>query len=223
MNRGDLGFIPNARGSAPNKFFFGSPGNPSKKFVGPSQVSRLNNETTTPPMKPDIESNDLIGKRTEWLESQERKLTATLHETKSDTNRLEQMMTDTQKMIETEVNRNNLKNQQLFNEMQVVYGLTSQVLHGLSCNSQNIYSKLSDYKNSTTTHELSEMFPANTWVTLMYPMEEVQISDTHTQHFMRCKTVDETTGQLSVNWVVVFETKEEVQTRFISRFALNPI
>ena len=221
--RGDLGFIPNNRSSAPNKNFFGGTGHPSKKGVTYSQVSRLNNESSLPV---GIGTEELIAKRTDWLESQEKKLTATLNETRSDAHRLHNIIDEhvselserIEKSKHDTISTQNAK--QLFNEMQMVYGKVSTVLYGFDCNSEP-YSELESYKLTPDKFDLEIKASKNEWIVLMYPMESVTCGD-KVKQLMRRKSIDQVTGQLFFSWVVVYESDEVSEERSISQFSLLP-
>lgn len=238
-SRGDLGFIANQRTNAPNRLFFGSPGHPSKKGVsGISQLSKMNvidqdtNIVNVPQnitKPPEIASEQMISKRTEYLETQERRLTATINETKSETNRLNDTISTntstTMKAVEgltNELQKTNAmvktNSLHLYNEMQTVYGKVSGTLYGFSCEANNVQYSLAEYKK--TPYKLNNISKTGTWVLLTYPMEPVIISDNHEQYFMKCKTVNKETGQLAIHWVLVFENKNKKENKFISEFSL---
>lgn len=225
-SRGDLGFIPNSRLNAPNRGFFGSPGHPSKKGVtGVSQVSKMNAfDADVPSVKPGLQSEEMISKRTEWLETQERRLTATISETKSDTNRLsaEMMKNDESVKHELQSTKEFLQSQsvRLFNEMQQVYGKVCGTLLGLECLDGKCENVLQNYKQNPSTESLTSIAHDKEWVLLVYPMVEVAVSDNNIQCFMKCKSVEKETGQLSISWVMVFEKHESDEKKFISEFSL---
>lgn len=221
--RGDLGFLTSNRGSAPNRAFFGSPGHPSKKGITQvSQTSRMNTDQQhTEVLQPEVASKEMISKRTEWLESQERKLTATLNENRSSTNRLNDMVSELQTQVtrseEHEKSMHAAMNK-LFTEIQILYGYTRLPLHGILCNSDEDSLACFDTLESKTMEHVAK---ENEWVMLMYPMKNVK-TEAGTQTFMRCKTVDPQTGQISVAWVVVFQCIDDENTRFIQKFSLVP-
>tara|TARA_B100001741_G_scaffold313530_1_gene320141 strand:- start:5325 stop:6038 length:714 start_codon:yes stop_codon:yes gene_type:complete len=225
-SRGDLGFIPNSRLHAPNRGFFGSPGHPSKKGVaGLSQVSRMNTfDADVPAVKPGLQSDEMISKRTEWLETQERRLTATISETKSDTNRLSAEMKKNDDSFKSELQstKDFLQSQsvRLFNEMQQVYGKVNEKLLGLECLDGKCENAMKTYKENPLRESLVDIAGDKEWVLLVYPMVEVTVSDKNTQCFMKCKSVDKETGQLSISWVMVFEKSESDDKKFISEFSL---
>jgi len=227
--RGDLGFIPNnARGSIPNRLFFGSPGHPSRKGAqGVSQLSKMNNttESDTSLIKSEIHTDELITKRTEYLETQERRLTATLNENRSETNRLGiKLEENDSKLIQTIEDTRDLiaaNSLKLFNEIQTVYGKVKDTLHGFDCEDGRADHCMTVYKQNKIP--LKSIADKNTWVMLVYPMVNVEdvVDDTNiTNFFMKCKTVDKHTGQINLSWVLVFQKKGEKETKFISEFSL---
>jgi len=222
-SRGDLGFIPNnARSSVPNRLFFGSPGHPSKKGAqGVSQLSKMNNADNEP--KSELHSDELIQKRTEYLETQERRLAATLNENRSETNRLNKKIEESDykllKNIEDTKNLIDENSLKLFNEMQTVYGKVHDTLKGFDCEDGRADHSMNEYKKNKTL--LKTIANKDTWVMLVYPMVEVEDVDTKTtNYFMKCKTVDKYTGQLHLSWVLVFQKQDEQETKFISEFSL---
>lgn len=107
QNGGDLGFVPgklrvtSARGLLPRR---------------PREMSQVvpSNEAKSQHVEPEMGGPSMITKRTEYLEGQERKLTATMSDLRSTTNQLEeQVKTLGSRGVDT---------QGLYDEMQVVYG-----------------------------------------------------------------------------------------------------
>lgn len=213
--RGDLGFIANSnRMSTPNRNFFGSPGHPSKKGIyGLSQTSKMNPADEARPTE--ISSDNILKERTEWLEQQERKLTATMNVTRSDTHDLKDALEESKRNEE----RQDKQIFALYNEMQVVYAQATEDLNGIPC--ANGSSAIEEYKKTKTADFVTVAKKGET-VLLVYPMETVQPGDSHMQSLMKCKIVDETTGQLSQYWVVVFEQINNTQRRNVSKFSLVP-
>jgi len=221
MSRGDLGFIANVQGRMPNRNFFGSPGHPSKKgVIGISQVSKLNPEDVANPqvsLRTEFTPEAIISKRTEWLESQERKMTATIHETRSDTNhlqsKLEGMHDEINNIYQTQKNAC----ASLYEEMQSLFGRPSTRNIPILTHSVTVdeYARVG---GETTLVHLTE----TEWLSLVYPMKHIKLSENKTQSLMRWKRIDKDTGQLSLDWVVVYERDEQVETRYISEFSLYP-
>lgn len=234
MSRGELGFIPNHRLPNSDRFFFGSPSNPSKKGVqskGLSNANAANDSSSSTELAPnDMTEGGLVTKRTEWLEGQERKLTATLNEQRGNQQRLsEQMATSlcTLDTVSAETSRLSVEQKrimqqtrQLYNEQQWVYGRTSRRLLGIDgCDRHQ--QTLHEYRKSKAAHPLVVIAPAKRWVLLSYPMERVDTDDGY-QFLMKVKTVDPKTGQLSINWAIVYEQTDGKAVRPIEEFALSP-
>lgn len=214
--RGDLGFIANSNSARQvNKNFFGSSGHSSKKGVmNISQVSRLNSEDT----KIDFTADSMISKRTEWLESQERKITATIHETKSETNTIKDKLSEIYAEISKVDTSQKHLSHELFNEIQSVYGHIASKKLKIIPSSMTV----EDYE-SNSDKTLEECESSNEWVLLVYPMKNITITDNHVQSFMRWKRVDNITGQLSFVWAMIYEKVNGDEVRPIKEFSLNPI
>lgn len=232
--RGDLGFIPNGKANVPNRIFYGGPGHPSKKGVaGVSQLSKMGNtfEHDTQSLKPELGSEEMITKRMEWIEQQERKMTATINETRSDTQRTNEKIDEhnnktlhavssiTEEVQKTKdmVKTNSIK---LFNEIQNVYGLVNKKLTGFTCNNNNIDEEIEKYQKNKDQYTMKTIAKNNEWVMLIYPMIPIKINENDKQIFMKCKTVDKNTGQLKIHWVNIHETIDNVETKSISEFSL---
>ena len=230
-SRGDLGFIANQRHHAGNRSFFGGTPIASKKGVALyGQLSRMQSEAAPNTPKPEISSDGMMSRRTEWLEGQERKLTATLNETRSETQRLAEQIAasmGTLEVVNTETKRLNKehekashKAQQLYDEQQWVYGKTCRPLKAVLC-SEKSHLGLEQYRTARTETEFKTVAKTGTWVLLSYPMERVELDNGH-QYLMRCKTVHPKTGQITVCWAIVFEQVEGKDTRIISEFSMVP-
>ena len=225
-SRGDLGFIPNHPLRPPNRLFFGSPGHPSKKGVA---VSSLPSKAETETKNVHIPFGEaLITRRTEYLESQERKLTATLSEQRSQQQELKKQLEEnaqaTQSMTQNQQKDLRAQQQQIFEEMQFVYGKGSRALNGIQC-TDKVFQTLVAYakkKSKGEEVEVCKLFPPKVWIHLMYPMEKVETS-TGYQLLMRAKHVDKHTGQIQMCWVIVFELINGVQHRYIKEFAGTPL
>jgi hypothetical protein len=221
MNKGDLGFLSNSRGTQPNRGFFGSTGHPSKKgVIGVSQVSKINNfentESTT--LKP--ASEQMINKRTEWLESQERKISATLQETRGNTNRIADGQSELKSGIDNLQTFVHKQGQKLFDCMQSLYGKVSSSydLLGFPCGSDDDDDMMSYVSGK---QELLSLAKKEKWVYLIYPQLQVE-KDGLKQTMMRCKIADKSTGQLALYWVIIHEQGESSEKRYISEFDLLP-
>ena len=224
--RGDLGFIPNHRLHAPNRTFFGSPGNISKKGV--SVPTRPPVEAIERPSE--LNGDAIIGKRTEWLEGQERKLTATLSEQRTEQKNLaEQVATSAGRVDELQRETSRLTaehtryaamSKQMYEESQWVYGRTATKLMGIVTDKEP-HKILQKYKDRKGEIDKTELAPPNAWVMLCYPMIRVETNFGH-QAMMRMKSVDRTSGQLFFAWAIIFEDYEGEENRAISEFALTP-
>ena len=228
-SRGDLGFIPNQRLNIPSRTFFGSPGNPSKKGVAiTNQVGRLPNTDVPETKEPTNES--MVGKRTDWLEGQERKLTATLNETRSEQQRLteqaaitldtvDRLKTDT-KQLTSVANAVQEHTKHLHMSHHWVYGHTATKIQGFAIFDDNAKSSLDKYRSSNETIEVS---PENRWILLSYPMERVDLADGTVQMVMLMRYVDSRTAQISMMWAIVYQKRvDEEEERFVDEFAIAP-
>lgn len=198
----DLGFI-NSRGrynGVTSTTMVGSNGFSSKKIgVGAPQkvMVRVQDEAS---------QQALIQKRCEWLEAQEKKLS-------------ESVTTTTSTLRESY----NQRTEDLFKECQWIYGKTTTHLKGIAC-SDKVHTSLDRYRACKKADEvgLKEICPGGRWVHLVYPMERVDLSPTHHQVLMRCKSVDPSTGQISICWAILFETKDGKSTKFVRNFSMYP-
>ena len=225
--RGDLGFIANSRLQVPNRTFFGSPSTISKKGV--ALPTRQPVEAFEKPVQ-EMTGDAIIGKRTEWLESQERKLTATLNEQRSEQNNLAQQVAVSTTSLDslqketyrlTSENQQNAKmSRQLYEESQWVYGKASSRMMGIEVNGE-ANRVLELYKQRQGEIDKIVVTEPGDWALLCYPMQQVKTLK-GTQALMRMKRVDPTTGQLSYVWAIVFEEYEGQSNRVIERFALTP-
>lgn len=235
IGQGDLGFI-GSRNNAymGSKTLMGSTGNPSKKGpFGPGALSRMNNSLSNTPetLQPEIASETMLAKRTEWLENQEKKLTASMSETKTNTSQLASQVAEDKKALKEmkeltqEMNNENKRQTQraiqLYNETQWVYGKVGDVgVQGFTANNSGT-KMLDKYRDKQDSIEMKKIGKRNENLLLLYPMEKVDISPTHFQYLMRCKTVNETTGQLTFNWVIVYELEGDKESRYIKKFLLE--
>lgn len=227
MQRGDLGFIPSHKSAAPNRHFFGSPGHPSKKGINAvSQVSKMQSsyDMDSVSTKPEHASEEMISKRTEWLETQERRMTATINEQKSETNRLSESMLDIKadqslktQGLEEKYQFLHQETKKMYSEMQTVYGKVSVELIGFTY----AETALEKYKQGENI-KFEKVATDEEIVTLTYPMEKVDTADDTFQCFMKCKTIDKATGQISIYWALVYEENKHESTKFIQEFSLVP-
>ncbi len=230
-SRGDLGFIANTRYPNPNRMFYGSVGNLSKKGVALfSQTSKVNMES--PGSKPsELTAESMVVKRTDYLEKQERKLTATVTEHRSEQQRMAEqlaaslgnldILNEATKRVSCEQEKMSLRTKQLAQDQHWVYGKTSRVLKGIEAGDK-IHSTLETYrKNKGVADELVDLSPAGKWVFLSYPMERVD-TENGFQYLMKVRLVEARTGQISVCWAIVFEEVNDTQHFAIEEFATWP-
>jgi len=199
----ELGFINRGRfTSVTSTTMTGSNGFPSKKIgVGaPTKVM------VRPPVQEDVSQSALIQKRCDYLETQEKKLS--------------ESVTTTTSTLRESFDR---RSEDLFRECQWIYGRTTRHLKGVSC-SEKVQTSLERYRSCRSMDEMGvkEICPAGRWVHLTYPMERVDISPTHHQVLMRCKTVDPSTGQISICWAILSESKDGKTTKFVKDFSMVP-
>lgn len=234
QSRGDLGFIPNNRIYPPNRTFFGAPGNPSKKGValyGPLSKMTNGDVADAGVPKAELTGEKMVSKRTDWLEGQERKLTATVNEQRSEQQRIAEqlaaslgnidLVSKETKRLNAAHEKNTQKTQQLYEDLQWVYGKTSRPLMGIECSNDKIFKTLHNYRKNPAGMDLIEVAKRGRWVLLSYPMERVD-TETGYQFLMKAKNVHQKTGQISVSWAIVFEDANEKEHRAIEEFATWP-
>ena len=236
-SRSEFGFIKSLPLMQGHVSFLGGTGNPSKKNGYGAPLLGIRTRPMRPPGSEAGSSSEptesgMVTKRTEWLESQERKLTATLNEQRGEHQRLSEQFAASQgnlsditretRRLHAETERNMQKTQQLYMDQQWVYGKTSRKLLGLRC-SGKMQRVLKEYREScqTGTVELVQLAPKNKWVLLSYPMEKIDTESGY-QYVMKMKSVDSKTGQLSMDWAIVYENHEGKEVRPISEFSVMP-
>lgn len=222
-SRGDLGFIPNQRLQIPSRSFFGSPANLSKKGV--AVATGLPKPAEDAPREPT--SQIMVDKRTEWLEGQERKLTATLNETRSEQMRLSEQMALALKTVNRLEEENTaLKSQaslantyasQLSTFQHWVFGEALEDVTAMDV-SDDDQETMKAYKINPTG--LTQVARTGERLMLSYPMEQVDISESRSQLFMRGRFVDKTTAQISSRWVLVYEKIDDTTRQIVSNFSV---
>lgn len=227
-SRGDLGFIPNVRYPNPNRTFYGSPATLSKKGVALfSQTAKANIDK----QQAELTADQMVGKRTDYLETQERRMTATINEQRSHTQQITEQIAASlgsienlqgaTKRVETQQAKITECTKQLSMDQHWVYGKTSRVLKGVDCDDK-INAALSKYRKSKGVVEtLVDLSPAHKWVLLSYPMERVDTENGY-QFLMKMKMVEARTGQISVHWAIVFEDVKGAQHYAIEEFSTWP-
>lgn len=228
--RGDLGFIPNARYPNPNRTFYGSPATLSKKGVALfSQTAKINNMERA--AHGELTADHMVEKRTDYLEAQERRTTATLNEQRTYTHDMAQQLAASlgnleclegaTKRVENEQERIAQRTKQLAQEHHWVYGKTSRVLKGID-GGEKINAALQCYrKEKGVADSLVDLCVAHKWVLLSYPMERVDTENGY-QFLMRVKKVESRTGQISLHWAIVFEDVNGTQHFAIDEFSTWP-
>lgn len=215
--RGDLGFIANSTSRMANRNFIGSSGHSSKKgVVGVSQASKMNaDDSINNLVKPEFTADSIISKRTEWLESQERRMSATINETRSEHNLLTERLSKFNEDLSSIQNVQNTNSARLYDEMQTIFGKVDSDIIKVIPSSMNIENYEAEPKPILEEYLLQN----EEWILLVYPMKNIQVSENHVQSFMRWKRVDKFTGQLSLHWVVIYEKNNDEEKRHISEFS----
>ena len=216
-SRGDLGFIPNARAPMHSRSLMGTPSNLSKKGVA---VNSVRPSTESQALPSDMKmagptSESMVGKRTDWLEMQERRLSATIQEQRNEHDKMKNRVNDVEATARAQAN-------QLFENTQWMYGWTTGDLYGIQSKDGQMYSALEEFEKSESK-ELTLLSSAGRWVLLSYPMQEIRnAKDSTVTMLMKMRTVDANTGQLGLCWVVVATQAANECTRSIGEFAVAP-
>lgn len=214
--RGDLGFIANSTSRMANRNFIGSSGHSSKKgVIGVSQASKMNADDNINVVKPEFTADSIISKRTEWLESQERRMSATINETRSEHNLLTERLSKLNEEMNSMQSVQNTNSASLYDEMQTIFGKVDSDTIKVIPSSMNIEDYEANPKPILEEYSLQN----EKWLLLVYPMKNIQVSENHVQSFMRWKRVDKYTGQLSMHWVVIYEKNNDDEKRHISEFS----
>lgn len=209
-----------------SRSLMGTPSNLSKKGVPMHNALQRQGETqikdtipmapidhTMPPKVIEPTSEGMVSKRTEWLEQQERRLTATVQEQRNEHEKMK-------KHLESVEQRSRNQAMQLFQDSQWLYGYTKGILRGISSENGQLYSALDAFKTAPDT-PLVELAPTGRWVLLSYPMEQVDTKEGPLK-LMKMRTVDPETGQLGLSWAVVSDDRTEGPGRVIDEFAVAP-
>ena len=201
-----------------NLGFIGAPSNLSKKGLYLSQTSKMApppDDAASPPpaaMQASIssQSTPMLSKRTEFLESQERRHAATLSQQIS-----------TQHDMSHEMGVLHSKSAQLYNETQFVYGRVSR--HGLTAvvGTNGAYSALDAYVENRGRFDREQIASSGMWVQLVYPMKKAPTPAGY-ELLMRCRRVNRRTGQLSVDWVVVHSADGGTERRHVDEYSSYP-
>lgn len=234
-SRGELGFLVNNLRARHNLTYLGSTGNPSKKGVAAlnGYASRMGSNGGTERSANPITEGSMVTKRTEWLESQEKKLTATVAHSRTEQQLLQEQLaisagqidsvTRETKRLTAEAEKTNARTRQLFLDNQWVYGKTSCNLLGVD-GGEGIARALKKYREDVMGEavDLIQVAASGKIVLLSYPMERVDTVAGH-QLLMKVKSVDKRTGQLSYHWAIVYEQHGSKVTRPISEFSTTPL
>lgn len=205
-----------------SRSLMGTPSNLSKKIGTAAATVRQQNDIQQPgvvtsDMKIMVEptSETMVGKRTEWLEKQERRLSATMQEQKTEHDKMKAR-------VESVEANSHAQAMQLFQDAQWMYGWTTTELFGIESIDGKLYEALGAYRAATTS-ELSSLAPAGRWALLSYPMEEVSRENGAVEMLMKMRTVNVNTGQPSLCWAVVVtrHSSGECQ-RAIGEFTIAP-
>lgn len=188
----------------------GTPANLSKRgvAVAPSRQQNYVREVRQA-VEPTIDA--MVTKRTEWLEHQERRLTANLHEHKNEHGETKQKVD----AVESQA-------MQLFHDTQWLYGRTEHELFGIEAEDGQVYAALQKYRASDTK-EVTSLAPTDRWVLLSYPMEEVEDAQGNTHVLMKMRKVDARTGQLSLCWAIVATRTQAGCDYTIGEFSVVPV
>ena len=230
----ELGFINNApyKGRSQNAKFNGAPRVASKKGVATGNIpANFGSVRSDVDFSGELsEGGLLLSKRTEWLEGRERRTTATMNEQCGKQERHAEQLAATMNALESvtkETTRLNAEQErvsqqarQLYNDQQWVFGYTARPLLGID-GTDRIHKALQEYRSAKGAAPLKQLAPASQWAYLSYPMERVE-TDHGEQYLMKVKTVNRRTGQLRVDWAIVFESTDGKETRPIREFALVP-
>lgn len=201
-----------------SRSLMGTPSNLSKKGVAinsnrPSTDSQALPSEVTKTAGPTSES--MVGKRTDWLELQERRLSATIQEQINEHDKIKTRVNEVETTAHAKAN-------QLFEDTQWMYGWTTSDLYGIQTNNGQMYSALEEFEKSEGK-ELTLLSSAGRWVLLSYPMQEIRnAKDGTVKMLMKMRTVDANTGQLDLCWAVVASQVANECTRSIGEFAVAP-
>ena len=181
-----MGFISSARRGARPQAFMGLTSNPSKT------------QPATPPPPP-LNQEQLIAKRLEYVETNERRLAAKLIE---ETNRA----AITQKQHQTVLDRVDLLElgvKELASETMWVRATAGCDLMGIATSTP--YETMREYRENAGAFSKVKVAEKGERVCLVYPMETVG-----SEVLMRVKRVDPDTGQLACCWAVIYDGEYRV-------------
>lgn len=141
---------------------------------------------------PPPQESSLLSKRTEYLEEQEKRLSS--------------------KIVDVDTTYRN----QVVELSSKVDGLESTNVIAHTTKSLDRVASIDEFRTDANRRDI-EYFPPAAYV-LYYPMEKIEFSNGYVC-LLRCKTVNPTTGQVSMDWAVVFEEWDGKRTYCIDRFS----
>ena len=203
-----------------SRTMMGTPPNLSKKGVAlnhlpqrpPQEVVTVSASEQKVIIEPTAEG--MVGKRTEWLEQQQRRLTATVQEQRNENEAIRKQISSIRDQAVAQTT-------QLFHDSQWLYGWTSVELRGVpSSVDGQINRALEEYRRADEK-TTSVLAPKDRWVLLSYPMEPVETKEGQ-QLLMKMRTVDPRTGQIGLSWAIISEQTNAGTTRAIDEFAVAP-
>ena len=218
LSRGDLGFIPSQRASASTRSFFGATGHPSKKGVTAhvARVPMMDRDTAM------LSSGDvMLEKRTDWLESQERKLTATVSKHQGDYQDIAEQFARQAEEAAATARQQAEQLRVIFDSSQTTYGKAATKIVGLPCSLDDTASSLAAYAADPKCERHEPVCGAGEWLLLSYPMKRVLI-DGGDEVYMLSKKVHPRTGQIALQWALLYRTTSESATEMIERFSILP-
>jgi hypothetical protein len=227
----DLGFIFSTSSGAMNRKFAGTNGHPSKKGHPTLPLSHTEAGAATAAAAAATgtatgtagggamgASASMISRRTDYLETQEKRLTATVSDTRSQHHALSDEIAATQKSMLQHKERT----QHMFNESQFLYGTAQTSVRGIQCVGDP-GATLSAYRRASLPEQKKmecTLVGANQRIMLTYPMERITRDDGYVL-LMRSKRVDPDTAQMTMFWAIVFEERAGKQTRHVSQYSLE--
>ena len=225
----DLGFIFQTAAGAMNSKFAGTNGHPSRKSYVGRQVTQPDaaaaaslgadaaSSGAAAHRPPEQMAPELLGARTDYLERQEKKLSATVLSTRSQHQDLADEVASTKQAVA----RYSDHAQQVYESAQFTYGVTQKDLVGFSCDGC-AQTALRQYEQHP--HLRQKMTHAvcgpHERVLLTYPMHTVQTDDGYVV-LMQCKRIHPTTAQMTLHWVLVFSESKGQPTRYVSQFSID--
>lgn len=167
---------------------------------------------------PGASENSMLLKRVEYLEAQERRLTATLNEERSRNNTLQDRLDNESKQLgKFEANMTDI-GKQLFDEAQFIFATCTQALSGFRASGDSD-KDMQEFKHGKRT---LEELPFQKTAMLLYPMLRVFKENGDVQCFMRCRHVHPKTGQMTIYHALVFEQVGESLKYYVDSFSSCP-